>query len=101
MSRVNATAVVNGRLYCPPSTSSGSRAACRSSMMRGAPRIPTRVIVRGSNGHSRLSDWIASTTACCVTCVAYDLCDGGSMAHTVPRSSRSRSIRGGVENALK
>ena len=47
MSRVSATAVVNGRLYCPPRTSCGVRAACRSSMMRGAPRITTRVIDPG------------------------------------------------------
>ena len=44
MSRVSATAVVNGRLYCPPSTSLGARSVCRSSMIRGAPRITTRVI---------------------------------------------------------
>ncbi len=59
MSRVSATAVVKGRLYWPPSTSSGSRAACRSSMIRAAPLITTRVIARGSSGCSRLISWIA------------------------------------------
>src|SRR5213592_4562633 len=93
MSRVSATAVVNGRLYCPPRTSRGARSVCRSSMIRGAPRITTRVIAFGSSGCPRLNSWIAATTACWVTWVAYDFSDGGSMAHSMPRPSTSFSIR--------
>src|SRR5262249_45152368 len=70
-------------------------------MMRAAPRAATRVLARGSFGCSRLSCWIAWTTACWVTCVAYDLCDGGSIAHALPSPATRRSICGGVENALK
>jgi len=70
-------------------------------MILGAPVITTRVIALGSSGCSRFRSWIAWTTACCVTWVAYDLSDGGSMAHSLPRPSTSFSMRGGVEKALK
>jgi hypothetical protein len=51
-------------------------------MMRGAPRITTPVIDLGSNGWFRLKSWIAAATAWCVTCVAYDFGQGGSIAHS-------------------